>query len=122
MNIIDIKLKNRERGMTQKPSVPPKASVALPPPIIASVQPGAQVKVDAVKIYTVDQRLHVFWQFADVGDFFAALDVAWRSVMFPPQQQQQQQNASNYYQNPPPQQQQNAPAANQYAPPPPPTQ
>lgn len=52
------------------------------PPIICSIPPGPSDLIpDAVKIYTQDNRVHMFWAFDHpVNSFYSVFDPIWRSL------------------------------------------
>lgn len=52
------------------------------PPIICSIPPGpSDLTPDAVKIYTQDNRVHLFWAFNHpVNTFYSVFDPIWRSL------------------------------------------
>lgn len=58
------------------------AAKATFPPIVCSIPPGPSDLIpDAVKIYTRDKRVHMFWAFDQpVNSFYSVLDPIWRNL------------------------------------------
>lgn len=82
--------------VTWERAVAQAATKAAVPPVICSIPPGPSDLIpDAIKVYTQDNRIHMFWAFDHpVNTFYSVFDPLWRRLnahRLQPQQQLQAQ-------------------------------